>query len=74
MLVNVVYECPPGRYVQWREVLPLFDPNDEDWVPSCYEICNERCGPSHKGVSVCGSMFEYADNPDKDPVCTVSEI
>ena len=58
----------PGTYIQWKEKLPLSKPNDPDYVPNCMKICNQKCGGIHKGVSLCGSMFEYADNPEKDPV------
>ena len=58
----------PGSYLQWNEKLPLSKSNDPDYVPNCKKICNQKCGGVHKGVSICGSMFEYADNPEKDPV------
>ena len=58
----------PGQYSQWREILPLENPKDPDWVPNCHEKCTERCGNAQKGVSICGSMFEYADDPLKDEV------
>ena len=58
----------PGQYSQWREILPLENPKNPDWVPNCHEKCTERCGNAQKGVSICGSMFEYADDPLKDEV------
>ena len=64
-LKNVII---PGSYLQWKEKLPLSKSNDPDYVPNCKKICSQKCGGVHKGVSICGSMFEYADNPEKDPV------
>ena len=51
--------CEIGGYTQWREKL-AFMPCDP--VPDCASKCNERCGPDHKGVSVCGSLLEKVDN------------
>ena len=59
----------PGRYISWREKLDLSKPNDPDYVPDCKVECGKKCKDGHKGVSVCGSRFEHADNPLKDPVC-----
>ena len=30
--------------------------------------CGKKCKDGHKGVSVCGSRFEHADDPLTDPV------
>ena len=58
-----------GHYQQWRAKIPLVKKNDESYKPDCHVECIKRCGSDHKGVSVCGSMFEYADDPLKDEVC-----
>ena len=58
-----------GHYQQWRAKIPLSKKNDESYKPDCHIECIKRCGSDHKGVSVCGSMFEYADDPLKDDVC-----
>ena len=55
---NVV-NLEAGGYTQWREKLE-FMPCDP--VPECPAKCNERCGPDHKGVSVCASLLEKVDD------------
>ena len=54
----------PGKYSQWREKIPI---QTEGEVPDCKGKCNERCGATHKGVSICASLFEYADTEPQDP-------
>ena len=54
----------PGRYTQWREKL-AFAPGDS--VPDCKEACYQKCGPEHKGVSICNSVLEYLD-PEPEPL------
>ena len=54
----------PGKYSQWREKIPI---QAEGEVPDCKGKCNERCGSAHKGVSICSSLFEYADTEPQDP-------
>ena len=51
-------EITPGKYLQWRVSLP-FKPGDT--VPLCSESCNTKCGPEHKGVSICSSFLESVD-------------
>ena len=55
----------PGFYHQWREKVPSTHPDNPYYKPDCHAKCVEKCGANHKGVSVCGSMFEYADDPLK---------
>ena len=47
-----------GGYTQWREKLG-FLPCEP--VPDCHVKCQERCGPDHKGVSICASLEEKVD-------------
>ena len=54
----------PGKYSQWREKIPI---ESEEAIPDCQGKCNERCGSDHKGVSICSSMFEFADSEPQDP-------
>ena len=54
----------PGQYSQWKEHLPLKSETNPNYKPNCQAKCGERCGSAHKGVSICGSMFEYADDPN----------
>ena len=68
MLVSIEPKVFPGRYISWRVKLDLSKPNDPDYVPDCRVECGQKCKDGHKGVSVCGSRFEHADNPLKDPV------
>ena len=62
----------PGKYSQWREKIPIETEGGGE-NPDCHGKCNERCGADHKGVSICSSMFEFADSEPQDPkseVCT----
>merc|ERR1719270_1433567 len=65
----------PGKYSQWREKIPIETESGEN--PDCHGKCNERCGTDHKGVSICSSMFEFADSEPQDPkseVCLVCPL
>ena len=60
----------PGAYTQWKEKLPLIKLDhlgniNPNYKPDCKAECVKRCD-GHKGVSICGSMFEYADDPNDD--------
>ena len=55
---HIVEGAVPGTYVQWREKLPF---NTGDPIPECKDKCYERCGPEHKGVSMCASLLEFVD-------------
>ena len=60
----------PGTYIQWREKLPLIKLDqlgniNTNYIPDCKAECGKKC-EGHKGVSICGSMFEYADDPNDD--------
>ena len=62
ILCNIVPEeivHEKGGYTQWREKLG-FLPCEP--VPECHEKCQERCGPDHKGVSICASLEEKVDD------------
>ena len=61
----------PGFYHQWREMVPSTHPDNPYYKPDCHAKCIEKCGANHKGVSVCGSMFEYADDPLKVEVMSI---
>ena len=61
----------PGKYSQWREKIPI---ESEEAIPDCQGKCNERCGSDHKGVSICSSMFEFADSEPQDPKSEVINI
>ena len=64
ILCNIVPEeivHEKGGYTQWREKLG-FLPCEP--VPECHVKCQERCGPDHKGVSICASLEEKVDKVD----------
>ena len=62
----------PGKYSQWREKIPIETESGEN--PDCHGKCNERCGTDHKGVSICSSMFEFADSEPQDPKSEVCKF
>ena len=64
----------PGDYSQWKERLPLTKKDqlgniDPNYKPNCATECRKRC-EGHRGVSICGSMFEYADDPNNNSTVT----
>ncbi len=56
-------ESAPGSYLTWREKLP-FNPGDP--IPDCKDVCYAKCGPEHKGVSICNSFLEAVDEISED--------
>lgn len=65
----IVDDSAPGKYSSWRVKIPYEIASP---LPDCKIACNERCGPLHKGVSVCSSLFEYADKLLPVPTSTES--